>query len=136
MRVVALLCLGVLAACSQPAPSPATPVAPRAAFDPVAERGRELFKPCRACHVIAPGAPHRVGPNLHGVFGREAGTAPGFAYSQALTGADFVWTAERLDAWLADPKGYLSGSSMSFPGVPDPKDRADLIAWLEAEAKE
>ena len=131
---VALVLFIALAGCSQPAPSAAPEPAP--AVDPVAERGRELFKPCRTCHVIAPGGPDRVGPNLHGVFGRKAGSRPGFAYSAALRDADFVWTAERLDAWLADPKGYLPGSSMAFPGVPDPADRAALIAWLEAEAKE
>jgi len=136
MRIAVLFAAGLLAAgCSQ-APPAAPAAAPTPAVDPVAERGRELFKPCRACHVIAPGGPDRVGPNLHGVFGRKAGSRPGFSYSEALRNADFVWTAERLDAWLADPKGYLTGSSMAFPGVPDAADRAALIAWLEAEAKE
>lgn len=137
MRIAVALALAVLAAgCTAETSATAPAQAPPPAVDPVAERGRELFKPCRACHVIAPGGPDRVGPNLHGVFGRKAGSRPGFAYSPALRTADFVWTAERLDAWLADPKGYLPGSSMAFPGVPDHDDRAALIAWLEAEAKE
>lgn len=71
-----------------------------------------------------------VGPNLHAFFGTVAGTRPGFDYSEALGQADFVWTPRALDAWLAQPNRFLPGNRMSFIGVSDADDRADLIAWL------
>ncbi len=100
------------------------------------EEGARVFRACGACHSLAPGQ-HRTGPSLAGVFGRKAGTAPGFhRYSQALEGADVIWTATALDAWLADPRQFLPGNRMTFPGIPDAKARADLIAYLEIAAAE
>jgi cytochrome c len=96
--------------------------------------GRRVFAQCRSCHVIAEGAPHRVGPNLHGVFGREIGTAPDFTYSAAVQDADFVWDAEHLDHWLQNPQTFLPGNRMAFAGVRDETDRRNLIAYLMVEA--
>ena len=88
--------------------------------------GARVFRQCIACHTLEAGE-HRTGPSLAGVFGREAGTAPGFArYSPALERADLVWDAATLDAWLADPEGLIPGNRMTFPGIPDAKARADL----------
>jgi cytochrome c len=79
----------------------------------------------------------RTGPSLAGVFGRKAGTAQGFQrYSRALKEADVIWTAAALDAWLADPKQFLPGNRMTFPGIEDAKARADLIAYLAVAAAE
>lgn len=97
------------------------------------ENGRMKFNLCRSCHTIEEGGPNRTGPNLHGVFGRQAGTLPGFHYSEPVKTAGFVWDAEHLDKWLADPRGFLPGNRMSFVGVKDAKDRADLIAYLKVE---
>lgn len=100
------------------------------------EAGRRAFAQCRSCHVIEAGAPHRVGPNLHGVFGRDVGTAEGFTYSQTVQDADFVWDADHLDHWLQNPQTFLPGNRMAFAGVRDETQRRDLIAYLMVEASE
>ena len=99
------------------------------------EAGRRAFAQCRSCHVIEAGAPHRVGPNLHGVFGREIGSAPGFNYSQAVQDANFVWDADHLDHWLQNPQTFLPGNRMAFAGVRNETQRRDPIAYLMVEAK-
>lgn len=95
------------------------------------ENGRRAFARCRSCHTVALGGPNMTGPNLYGVFGRQAGGQPGFNYSNALKSAGFVWDAGRLDHWLENPRTFLPGNKMSFPGLPDETDRRDLIAWLQ-----
>lgn len=97
--------------------------------------GRAVFAQCRSCHVIDPaGGGHRVGPNLHGVFGRKIGGAEGFNYSQAVQDADFTWDAAQLDHWLANPRTFLPGNRMAFAGVQDETQRRDVIAYLMVEA--
>lgn len=95
------------------------------------ENGRRAFARCRACHTVTEGGPNLTGPNLWGLFGRTAGTHARFNYSQPLKTAGFAWDAERLDHWLENPRGFLPGNRMSFPGAPDATDRRDLIAWLK-----
>jgi cytochrome c len=97
------------------------------------EAGRRVFAQCRSCHTIDVGGGNRVGPNLHGVFGREIGTAEGFNYSQAVQDASFIWDAEHLDHWLQNPQTFLPGNRMAFAGVRDETQRRDLIAYLMAE---
>jgi cytochrome c len=105
-----------------------------AAGDP--EAGERVFRACAACHTLAPGE-HRTGPSLAGVFGRKAGTASGFArYSPALEQADVTWTEDTLDAFLADPRGFLPGNRMTFAGIEEQQARADLIAYLQTAAAE
>lgn len=99
-----------------------------AAADP--ERGRQQAFACRACHTLEPGGTHRIGPNLHGIFGTTAGTREGFDYSKAIRDANFVWTPRALDAWLTEPGRFLPGNRMSFNGVSSEGDRRDLIAYL------
>ncbi|WP_395778998.1 c-type cytochrome [Aquidulcibacter sp.] len=96
--------------------------------------GRRQFAKCRSCHVIEKGGDNRVGPALHGIFGRTAGTAAGFAYSPALKGAGFLWDGGKLDQWLADPKGFLPGNRMTFVGLKQEKDRRDVIAYIKVES--
>lgn len=96
-----------------------------------AKRGETLYFQCRACHTMHEGGANKVGPNLWGMFGREAGGVPGFAYSDAVLNSDIVWTPETLNAWLEQPAEFLPGNIMVFVGVRDPQDRANLIAYLQ-----
>ncbi len=97
------------------------------------ENGQRKFALCRSCHTITPGGPNLTGPNLYGVFGRKAGGLDGYTYSEALKKAGFVWEASHLDAWLADPRGYMPGTKMTFLGIKEAQDRVDLIAYLKVE---
>ena len=96
-------------------------------------RGKRVFRTCSSCHMLDPEAGNLVGPNLHGMFDRKAGALEGFDYSKALQEADFQWTAEELDNWLANPRTYLPGNNMSFTGVRREPDRVAVIAYLLAE---
>jgi cytochrome c len=98
-----------------------------------AERGEEVFQDCAGCHLVGPDAVDAVGPHLNGLFGRRAGSHEGFFYSDGLArmGADGLrWTFETLDAYIENPLSLVSGTRMSYPGLPDAQDRADLMAFL------
>jgi cytochrome c len=97
------------------------------------ENGRRKFGMCRSCHTIVEGGANLTGPNLHGVFGRKAGALEGYNYSEVVKNAGFVWDAEHLDKWLAEPRTFLPGTKMSFAGLKNEKDRIDLIAYLKVE---
>ena len=97
-----------------------------AAADPAA--GEKIFKKCAACQKVD--GSNAVGPHLDGVVGREAGTVPDFAYSDGMK-AHGPWTPDALFAFLADPKGVVSGTKMSFAGLKKEDDRANVIAYLE-----
>jgi cytochrome c len=116
-----LLAAGVAALAAVPARAQST-----AAGD--AGAGGMAFIQCADCHGTT--ASHGVGPGLRGVVGRAAGKADGFAYSAAMVKSALVWDAKSLDAFLANPKAAVPGTSMDFPGVGDAKERADLIAYL------
>jgi cytochrome c len=97
------------------------------------ENGRRAFARCRSCHTITPGGPNMAGPNLYGVFGRQAGALDKYSYSHALRTAGFTWDAEKLDHWLENPKTFLPGNKMTFAGLRDATDRRDVIAFLKVE---
>jgi cytochrome c len=93
-------------------------------------RGELLGLACAACHKFGAGEGTLIGPNLHGVFGRPAGTVAGFEYSPALLASGLVWTPRSLEAWLEDPAGFVAGTTMPFTGYRSATDRRDLIAYL------
>ena len=96
-----------------------------------AARGEALYRDCQACHSFDK---NQIGPMHRGVFGRTAGSVPGFDYSEALKNAKIIWTEANLDKWLADPEVLVPGSKMYF-SVDKAGDRADLIAFLKERAK-
>jgi cytochrome c len=100
-----------------------------------AEEGKLAFNNnCRRCHVTTEGD-NRLGPSLHGIIGRDAGSVQGFAYSSAMTNADIVWDEETLDRYIENPDSVVPGNRMKpYPGVPSAEDRAKIIAHLKAES--
>lgn len=100
-----------------------------------AVKGEKLFNRCKACHTLGAGEPNRVGPNLHGLFGRKAGTVAGYKYSKPLSEAGFQWTPEKLYEWLENPRTFLPGNKMTFAGIKDSQQRKDLIAYIEKATK-
>lgn len=109
-------------------------VAPAAWADGDAKAGERVFNQCRACHSLEPGR-NMVGPSLAGVFGRKAGTAPGFNFSAAMRESGVVWDEKTLDQYLADPRRFMPGNKMAFIGLRVAQQRNDLIEYLEHAAK-
>lgn len=99
-------------------------------------RGEILSFACRPCHGLAPGDESPMGPHLYGVFGRQAAQLPAFDYSPALRESGIVWTAETLDAWLAQPETFVPGNGMAFAGFRSADDRRALIAYLRERTAE
>ena len=96
------------------------------------ENGKRLFSECKSCHELAD-KENRIGPHLVGIFGRSAGSIEGFSYSDAMASSTFSWNENNLDQYIAEPDKFMRGTRMYFGGIPDPKDRRDLIAFLKAE---
>ena len=92
-----------------------------------AARGKEIYARCLACHALAY---NRTGPLHCGLFGRRAGSVPGFDYSPAMARSKVIWNQDTLDRFLANPTRMLPGTAMGYAGIPDPQERADLIAGL------
>jgi len=98
-----------------------------------ASAGEGGFRKCAACHSIEEGGQNKIGPALYGVVGREVASVDGFSYSSALQEYGGEWTYERLDCFLENPSECVPGNKMSFAGVKDNEDRADIIAYLRAQ---
>lgn len=97
----------------------------------MAAAGKAVFHQCEACHTLDP-AKNGFGPNLHGVFGREAGSVPRFAYSDALKNSGITWTEENLRKWVADNEALVPGTRMRHVAVTDPVEQDYLIAFLKS----
>ncbi|MGH1425138.1 MAG: c-type cytochrome [Pseudooceanicola sp.] len=92
--------------------------------------GAKVFGKCKACHKID--GSNATGPYLNGIVNRAVGAVDGFSYSGKLVAVAETWTPENLDAFIENPKGYAPGTKMSFAGIKKPKDRANLVAYLES----
>jgi cytochrome c len=97
--------------------------------------GRAIFSRCAICHNIAAGAGTKVGPDLHGIFGRKAGTWDDFEYSAALRHSGIVWNDKTLAEFVKDPRRFIPGNRMAFPGIDDDREIADLLAYLHHAAQ-
>lgn len=93
--------------------------------------GEAMLRRCAICHSLDGSARIKVGPDLKGVFGRKAGSAPGFAFSDVMKNSGIVWNDDTLATFLRDPKELLPGNRMSFPGIKDAAVLADLLARLK-----
>ena len=100
-----------------------------------AERGAEVAKQCQACHNLEEGQGPKVGPLLYGVVGRKIASVPGFNYSSALKSKNGNWDFNALNAWLIKPTAYAPGTSMTFAGLSNDKQRADVIAYISTLSK-
>ena len=149
-----------LAACgggsqtSEPAPAPTATVAtptpaatPTAAAAPTADStdtldgttlasltgdattGQKVFAVCSTCHAVQAGV-NKIGPSLAGIVGRAAGTVEGYSYSTANKNSGITWSKEKLFQYLEKPQRVVPGTKMTYPGMPDPQQRADTIAYL------
>lgn len=143
LSAATLLALG---ACSKPASEESgttetntTEAAPEPAAAPVdyaslkgdAAAGEAAFVQCKVCHSVEEGKV-TLGPSLHKVIGRAAGSIAGYSYSTAMKSSGITWTEDKLFAYLEKPQAMVPGTKMSFAGYPDPQKRADVIAWLKA----
>lgn len=98
-----------------------------------ATAGEKVFSKCKGCHEVGSGARDRIGPHLNGIFGSKAAQHDGYAYSKSMQRAGddgLVWTEETLDAYLENPRALVSKTRMSFRGLKDAQDRADVLAYL------
>jgi cytochrome c len=96
--------------------------------------GEKVFAKCAACHTVNSGGANGIGPNLYATVGEEIGHGKaGFAFSEALKGKGGSWSFDNLDHWLKSPREFAPGTKMTFAGLGNPVDRANLIAWLNTQ---
>lgn len=106
----------------------------QAAAEPDLAKGKRAYNKCAACHTLQEGR-HRIGPSLYGMFGRKAGAVENYAYSNAMKSSDVVWDDDTMDAYIANPRQFIPGTKMAFPGIRNEQERADLIAYLREATK-
>ena len=131
-----------VAAASPAAPAAAAPAADNtdtisgvkyASYTGDAVAGKADFTTCMTCHAIEQGV-NKIGPSLHGVVGRKAGSIEGYTYSAANKGSGITWTEAKLFQYLENPQRVVPGTKMTFPGWSDPQKRADVIAYLKTNS--
>jgi cytochrome c len=120
-------------------PLPPVPAAPAAGAEPAAvavvgdaAKGQKSFAKCAACHTVTPGGANGIGPNLAGVFGEAVAQGRGgYAFSDALKAKGGTWDDATMDAWLTDPAKFAPGTKMTFAGLSEAQERANIIAYLK-----
>jgi len=98
-----------------------------------AAKGEATFKKCASCHTVNQGGANGIGPNLYATMGKPLAGHAGFAYSDALKGKGGSWDWATMDAWLKNPKAFATGTKMSFAGIGDAAERANLLVYLNAQ---
>jgi cytochrome c len=98
------------------------------------ERGAQIAKQCELCHNLGKGQGNKIGPDLYGVVGRKVASEPGFNYSPQLKAKGGTWTFDALDKWLLNPRADVPGTLMTFAGIPNERQRADVIAYLNSNS--
>lgn len=98
------------------------------------EKGQATAKQCQACHTFEKGGPNRVGPSLWGVVGRPKASEAGFNYSAAMKAKGGNWTFDELNHFIANPRGYIAGTNMTFAGLSRDAQRADVIEFLRKQS--
>lgn len=102
--------------------------------DALIKAGAKVYKRCQACHTIAEGAPHKVGPNLWDIVGSTAGSKEGFRYSVAMSESGVVWSSEALREYIRNPREFMPKNKMSFVGLRKDKDLDAVIAYITARS--
>jgi cytochrome c len=97
-----------------------------------AANGAKIFVQCKTCHVTTPGV-NRIGPTLHAVVGRHSGSVPNYTYSAANKKSGVTWTEANLFTYLEAPRKFIPGTKMTYAGLKDPQQRADVIAYLKTQ---
>src|SRR5206468_9705524 len=97
-------------------------------------KGQQVFNKCMACHNAEKGGANQLGPNLWNVLGEPIGQGKGFAFSDALSKKGGTWTWDNLSQWLTSPRAFAPGTKMTFAGLGNPQDRANVIAFLNSHS--
>jgi cytochrome c len=96
------------------------------------QKGEASAKKCAACHDFTKGGPNKIGPDLYGIVGDKKGEGRGFNFSAAMKAKGGTWTFDDLNQFIANPKGFIPGTAMTFAGIPKDSERADVIAYLNS----
>ncbi|HUI18873.1 MAG TPA: cytochrome c family protein [Alphaproteobacteria bacterium] len=118
-------------AATAPAPAALQPIEPFLAKASI-DDGKKVANQCKVCHTLGKGEPARIGPNLYGIVGEKVAARAGFQFSDALKKVSGDWSFDELNKWLAGPQQLAPGTKMTFVGIKDEQQRADVIAYLNS----